>query len=177
MSRKCTCKICGNKGTTDTFYLVEDNGKRKYYCNQEEYKHFINERNKREELIKYIAEDIFEYEEGQIVSPVLLKKIKQLNGFYDYDVILDCFRLNKDNIQYWMSAKNFSSEYNMICYIMKIIEGNINDVYVKWKFKRKQAQEQENNNVDLSIMDDLNVTHIAQQKDNGILSFLDEEDI
>lgn len=177
MARKCVCKICGNKGTTDTFYCVEDNSKRKYYCNQEEYEQFINEKLKRDELIKYIAEDVFEYEEGQIVSPVLLKKIKELNGFYDYDVINECFKVNKDNIQYWIKTKNFTSEYNMVSYVMKIIEGNINDVYSKWKFRKKQQEKMEKQVVDIPTFEQVNVAHVKQKEGDSILGFLDEGDL
>lgn len=176
MARSCKCQICGKKGTTDTLFQVNENGKNKYYCNQEEYDVFMKERFKREELIKYISEQVFEYEDGQIVSPVLLKKIKELKGFYDYEVIHECFIINKDNIQYWIKTKNFTSEYNMICYIMKIIECNINDVYSKWKYKKRQLQAQEKTYVDLSI-NELNANHVTQKKDDGILAFLDEGDI
>lgn len=178
MARNVTCKICKSKGNTDTFYKVTDEkGKNTYYCNKEEYNHFNEEKFKRENLIKYIAEDVFEYTEGQIVNPVLLKKIKEMHGFYDYEVIQECFKLNKENIQYWMNAKQFSNEYNMICYIMKIIEGNINDVYNKWKYKKQQEQKQESTIIDLDIINQTNVIINHTNNDNGITDFLNEEDI
>jgi hypothetical protein len=60
---------------------------------------------------------------------------------------------------------------------MKIIEGTINDVHAKWKFRKKQEQEQLNHHVDVSFMNELNVSHVTTQRDDGILGFLDEEDI
>jgi hypothetical protein len=178
MARKVTCKLCKNKGDTDTFYkLTDEQGKSKYYCNQEEYDNWNNEKVKRENLIKFIAEDVFKLEEGQIFNPVLLKRIKEMNSFYDYDVIHECFQQNKDTIHYWMGAKQFSSEYNMICYILKIIEGNINDIYNQWKFKKQQEIKQENNSVDLDIMNQLDNHTKNTKNEGGILAFLDEEDM
>lgn len=178
MARKCICQICKAKGDIDTFYKVTDNkGKSKYYCNKEEYDYFIDEKLKREELIKYIAINIFNYEEGQIVSPVLLKKIKEIHNFYPYEVIYQCFVEQKNTIQYWMTIKQFSSEYNMICYIMKIIEGKINDIYSKWKFTKQQEQKQKNNIVDLDILNHVETIKQQNEKNTGILAFLDEGDL
>lgn len=177
MARKCTCQICKNKGTTEAFYKVTDEkGKSKYYCNKEEYDNMISERNKRTELLKYIAIEVLNYEEDQIVPPVITKKIKEMNSFYDYEVIHECFKMNKETIQYWITNKNFDSEYGMASYIMRIIENNINDVYNKWKHSKKTEQKQENNSLDLEMINEINNNHKIE-RDNGILDFLDEEDV
>lgn len=177
MARKCICKICKAKGDTDTFYKVTDEkGKNRYYCNQQEFETYINEKVKREDLIKYIAEDVLDYEEGQIVPVVLLKKIQEMNKFYDYEVIHDCFKENQETIQYWIDTKNFTSEYGMVSYIMKIIEGSINDVYKKWKFKKRQNQKQQVNSISLDIINEIN-TDTVKKKNKSIMAFLDEEDV
>lgn len=178
MARSCSCGICKTKGNTEIFYKVtDDKGKSKYYCNKEEFDNFNNEKIKRENLIKFILLDVFNYEEGQTVSSALFKKIKELNNFYDYEVIHKCFEEQKDSIQYWMSVKQFNNEFNMISYVIKIIEGNINDTYKKWKFKKQQEIKQENNSVDLDIINQLDTNTPKKTDGNGILAFLDEEDI
>jgi len=180
MARKVVCKICRAKGDSDSFFKVSDEqGKSKYYCNKMEYETFINEKEKRDDVLKYIAIDVFNYDEGQFIPPVLIKKLNELHSFYDYEVIQECFKDNKDNIHYWIGAKNFTNEYNMVSYVMKIIEGSINDTYAKWKFKKKQETKQENTSVDLDIMNQLdNEKEKNSTKNNGgILAFLDEEDI
>jgi hypothetical protein len=178
MARKVVCKICKSKGDTDTFYKVKDvdKGISKYYCNKEEYDNYIDQKTKRETLLKYIAEDVMDYEEGQIIPPVMLKKIGELYKFYTYDVIQLCFELCKDDIQYWITTKNFTNEYGMVSYIMKIIESNINDTFKKWKYTQKQDIKQVSNNLDLGILNELNVKPTVK-KDDGILDFLDEDDI
>jgi hypothetical protein len=176
--RKCSCQICKSKGDTDTFYKVtDDKGKSKYYCNKEEYDQFINEKSKREELITYIAIEVFNYEEGQIISPIMLKKIKELHSFYPYEVIQQCFIEQKETIQYWIGAKQFTNEYNMVCYVMKIIEGKINDIYAKWKFTRQQELKQENNTLDLNTLNHVQTIKQQNEQNTGILAFLDEGDL
>ncbi|WP_025909315.1 hypothetical protein [Priestia flexa] len=177
MARKCSCQICKTKGSTDVFYKVtDDKGKNKYYCSKEEYDSFMKDKENREYLIKYIAVDVFNYSEGQIIPPILLKRIKELNVFYDYEVIYECFKDSKDNIKYWIENKGFSSEYGMVSYIMKIIESNINDIYNKWKYKKSQEQKKKNNDLNLEIINE--ITEIKQvKKSNNILDFLDEEDV
>lgn len=178
MARRCVCKICKKEGNTDIFYKVNENGKNKYYCSKEEFDNYINNKNKREELLKFIAEDVLELDEGQIINPIMIRKLTDLNNFYDYEVIHNCFKGNKDTIQYWMKNKKFKNEYGMISYIMKIIEGSINDFYDKWKHENKQKVAQEREMIDINIINQLNVANQCKKPStNGILDFLDEEDI
>ncbi|MGK4040814.1 hypothetical protein AB0Y20_00835 [Heyndrickxia oleronia] len=178
MARQVVCKICRKKGDSDNFYKVTgDNGLNKYYCSKEEYENLMNERSKFKSLMEYVALEVLEYEDGQIVPPTMVKKINKLNEFYDYDVISECFKQNKESIQYWVKVKNFSSEYGMTSYIMKIIEGSINDIYKTWKYKKQQQIKIENNSVDFDILNQLDNHNAENKEDNGILDFLDEEDI
>jgi hypothetical protein len=185
MARKVTCQICKTKGDSDTFYKVtDDKGRSKYYCNKDEYDNFMNEKLKRERLVEFVVLDVFGYEEGQTVNSILFKKLKDLNNFYDNDVIYNCFKEHKDTIQYWIKTKESEGfqEFNTICYVMKIIEGNINDVYKKWKFKKQQELKQErikleNNSVDLNIINQMDTNTTKKTDDSGILAFLDEEDM
>jgi hypothetical protein len=177
MARSCTCQICKKKGTSDVFYKVtNDKGQNKYYCSKEEYDEHVYEIKRQRELKEYIAVEVLNYDEGQIVPPVMVKKIGELNKFYDCEVIHECFIEKKEDIQYWITAKNFSNEYGMVSYVMKIIEGSINDTYVKWKYKKKQEQSQSGNEIDLGIINELNDSP-TRKKGNDITEFLDEEDI
>lgn len=177
MSRKCICKICNKKGSTDKFYFVYDEkGKKTYFCSQEEYNSFMINKFKKEALLKYITVEVFQYEEGQITPPILVKKINELNQFYDYEVIHECFLICKDDIQYSIKNKRFNNEYGMVSYVMRIIENRINDVFNKWKDQVKQKIKQESSSIDLLIngIDDI---AIVRKDNNGILGFLDEGDI
>lgn len=180
MARRVVCQICKAEGTNETFFRVQDdNGRNKYYCSQEEYENYIREQEERKRLLEYIALEILEYEDGQIVPPVMVKRINKLHEFYPYEVIHETFSRNKDSIHYWIKVKKFTNEYGMVAYVMAIIEGSINDVYKDWKFKKLQEQKRERNSVDIDFED---VNHIFKQQENketnqGILAFLEEDDI
>lgn len=183
MGRKVTCKLCKNNGDSDIFYKVTDEkGKNKYYCSKEEFENHQHEMECRYNLLKYVAEEVLQYEEGQIVPPSMVKKIQELHKFYNYEVIHKCFEINRDTIQYWITAKNFSSEYGMASYVMKIIEGNINDVYKKWKYEkqRKQRKQKTKNNdnefiMDFDVIENLHENN-KESSNRDISNFLDEED-
>lgn len=178
VGRMVKCKICKTKGDSDVFFRVtNEKGVNSYYCNQDEYEHMINEQQKRYDLLKYVAEDILAYEDGQIVPPSMVKKIGQLNEFYDFEVIYETFKQNKETIQYWINTKGFTSEYGMASYVMKIIEGNINDIYKSWKYKKQQEVKQENTFVDVELIEQMNEVKTVTKSDDGISGFLDEEDM
>lgn len=177
MGRKCVCQICKKKGNTDEFYKLSKNGKNKYYCSKEEYDQYQLNITKRYELLKFIAEDILEYENGQIVPPIMVKKIDNLSKFYDFEVIHKCFELKQNDIKYWIKTKEFDNEYGMSSYVMRIVENNINDVYEEWK-RKKQTIEKEKTELDVEIINEVMETKTTVKKaNNGILDFLDEEDI
>jgi hypothetical protein len=177
MGRKCICAICKKQGTTDVFFkVVNEKGINKYYCSENEYNQSVENKLKRKELLTFVAEDVLNYEDGQIVPPVMVKKISELNKFYDYEVIRECFNVCKQDIQYWMTAKSFDNEFGMASYIMKIIESNINDIYKRVKFQQEQQKKQINSDVDL-LINDIDSNKVKINTGNSILDFLDEEDI
>ena len=49
IGRKCKCRICTNKLTTDVAYCVKVNGRNQYYCSEEEYTELAK---KKEEQVK-----------------------------------------------------------------------------------------------------------------------------
>lgn len=177
MARKCICKVCKAQGDTDTFYKVREGNVNKYYCNKEEYEHNFKLKQQRKVLMEYVAIDVLGYEEGQIVNPVMVRKINELNKFYDFEVILETFKQCKENIHYWINNKNFANEFGMVSYIMKIVEGSINDVHAKWKHLKSVKAKQDVNNLDVNILNDIEEVKVSQKKKEDILSFLDEEDV
>ncbi|MCM3109905.1 hypothetical protein [Lederbergia lenta] len=180
MARKVVCKICRAIGDTDTFYKVTNkNGKNAYFCNKEEYDAREKEKKDRYELLKYVAEEALQYDDGQIVPPSMVRRIEKLHSFYKYSVIKETFQQNKENIHYWMGVKDFNNEYGMSSYIMTIIESNINDVFKKWKMQRDQQIKMQHRKVDvisINQIEDENPT-VTKSNNRDITMFLDEEDL
>ena len=152
-------------------FKVNNNGKNAYYCSESEYNEHIKEKQERENMIKLIR-SILGYVDGMILPPILIKKINVLNKFYPSEVLSDCFDFNKDTISYWWNLEGkFSNEYGRVSYIMKIIESNINDQYIKWKNKKQIEKKNLINKNKTSIM---NIDYEPKKrKSKDISSFLD----
>ena len=96
MPRKCKCKICKKKITTDKAFMVLDaKNKKHYYCTQEEYEEEleeINSKNKCYETISTIMNIPF-------VTPMMKKELKKIRKYYIYQVIERTFKDNYNSIK------------------------------------------------------------------------------
>ena len=114
------------------------------------------------DLYQYIKREIFRYDDKQNLSKNLILRLKGLRdgkfmannkipktASYSYEVILFTFKLCKNNIIHSLQTKQFNNESNKINYIMKIIENNINDVYIRIQNAEKSKNKIANINVDL----------------------------
>lgn len=175
--RKCKCQITKEIGTTDIFYKVNENGKNKYYKNKKIYDKYMKQKNDRDILLKYIALEILDYQEKQIVPTILLKKIKELNEFYEYEVIYEAFKEKKDTLKYWINLDGkFNSEYQKVSYMMAIINNSINDIYERWKIKQQRLQKENSINVDMNVLNDSEAVVVPKSEAIDISQFLDGED-
>jgi len=139
MARKVKCQITGEYGTSDTFYKAS-NGH--YYKSKEIYEQDKKDK-KYYSLIKdTICFEFLGYQKGQKFPTTLTKKLKELS-FYPNEVIYKTIQDQKENIEYWILRKDFSSDYGKIAYIFAIITNNINDVYRNWKINQHQQIKQE----------------------------------
>jgi len=96
------------------------------------------------ELYEYVKQNILGYSKDMKLSKYTILKIQGLeNGqnvknsnqkieaYYDYKTILLTFKFKKQEIVNAMSKLEFKDEKHKINYIMKIIESNINDIYLR----------------------------------------------
>ena len=97
------------------------------------------------------------------------KKLEELGKSYGWEVVYKTFKHCEDNIKFWVTQKEFSTEYNKLTYIMAIILNNINDVYMRYKAEKNKKIT--NTYVDINILNDDEVTTI-QNKANDISQFL-----
>lgn len=206
MARKVKCAHCGKHGRSGEFHGVPKDDSRKrftYYCSEDEYNlHekeqeekrvakevlFIEKELKRlekeketkkyKDLIEFIMSEIYHYEEGMIFPSSLIKRIKKLREFYDYDIIKEAFTVSYDSIMWAMSNREFTNEYNKTSYIMAIVENKINDVYLEVKRKKEQDKKavQLEDKVDLSLFNDFADVNNApsKSKSKDISAFLDD---
>lgn len=108
-------------------------------------------------LYQYVK-DILGYDENQALSKNMVLRLKGLTtgkfienkniqdeANYSYEVILNTFKVCRPNIDRALRSNNFKSEQHKFLYICRIIENNINDVYMRMKQAEKAKEEAKNN--------------------------------
>ncbi len=95
-------------------------------------------------LYQYIKKEILMYDNSQSIPSNLILRLKGLTkgkyienksqedkANYSYDVILYAFQISKPMIMTAIQGKTFNTELQKFNYICKIVENNINDVYIR----------------------------------------------
>ena len=110
----------------------------------------------------YYVKSLLGYDENQALSSTMVLRLKGLltNKFiennnieatanYSYDVILATFKYCSPDIQRALRTNNFKDEMHRFNYILKIVEKNINTVYMKMKNVQRAKEEAKNTTVEV----------------------------
>lgn len=110
-----------------------------------------------ESLYMYVKSNIMGYDENQALSSTMVLRLKGLltNKFiennniqstanYSYETILNTFKYSSLDIQRALRTNNWANEMHKFNYILKIVEKNINTVYMKMKNAEKAKEEAKN---------------------------------
>ena len=116
-----------------------------------------------DELYTYVRKNIMGYDDKQALSNAMVLRLKGLltNKFmennnikstanYSYETILNTFKYSYPDIQKVLRTNNFKDEQHKFNYILKIVEKNINTVYVRMKNAEKAREEAKNVTVEIS---------------------------
>ena len=114
------------------------------------------------ESLYYYVKDLLGYDDNQALSSAMVLRLKGLstNKFmenekikstanYSYEVILNTFKFSSIDIQKALRINNFKNEMHRFNYLLKIVEQNINTVYVKMKNIEKAKEEARNTTVEV----------------------------
>lgn len=114
-----------------------------------------------EDLYYYVKNNIMGYDENQALSSTMVLRLKGLstNKFiennniqstanYSYETILNTFKFCSPDISRALRTNNFKNEQHKFLYITKIVENNINNVYMRMKNAQKAKEEARNTVVD-----------------------------
>ena len=118
----------------------------------------MTEEEKRDwENLYFYVKNLLGYDENQALSTSMVLRLKGLltNKFmennniestanYSYKTILNTFKFCSQSIQKALKTNNFTDESHRFNYILKIVEKNINTVYMKMKNVQKAKEEAEN---------------------------------
>lgn len=107
-----------------------------------------------ESLYMYVKTNIMGYDENQALSSTMVLRLKGLltNKFmennnikstanYSYETILNTFKFCSNNIQKALRTNSFKDESHKFNYVLKIVEKNINDVYMRMKSVERAKEE------------------------------------
>lgn len=109
------------------------------------------------EVLYFYVKNLLGYDENQALSRTMVLRLKGLstNKFiennniqdganYSYEVILNTFKFCSVDIQKALRTNRFVNESHKFNYLLKIVEQNINTVYMKMKNLEKAKEEAKN---------------------------------
>ena len=115
-----------------------------------------------DKLYTYVRKNIMNYDENQALPSTMVLRLKGLltNKFmennniqstanYSYETILNTFKYSSLDIQKALRTNNFKDESHKFNYILKIVEKNINTVYVRMKNAEKAKEEAKNTIIEI----------------------------
>lgn len=113
-------------------------------------------------LYQYVK-NMLGYDENQALSSTMVLRLKGLltNKFiengniadtanYSYETILNTFKFCSQDIYKALRTGSFKDESHKFNYILKIVEQNINNVYIRMKNAKKAKEEAKNTTIDVS---------------------------
>lgn len=111
------------------------------------------EKNAWSTLYEYVRKNVMEYDDNQALPSSIVLRLKGLSGNqymannnsrktanYSFDVILNTFKYCLPDIQRSVQRCSFNDERHKFNYIAKIVENNLNTVYMRMKEKQKLNQ-------------------------------------
>lgn len=114
-------------------------------------------------LYQYVRKNIMGYDENQSLSSTMVLRLKGLlvNKFmennniedtanYSYETILNTFKFCSPEIYKALRTNHFKNESHRFNYVLKIVEQNINTVYLRMKNVEKAKEEAKNMSMDVS---------------------------
>lgn len=115
------------------------------------------------ENLYYYVKNMMGYDENQALSNTMVLRLKGLltNKFmennniestanYSYETILNTFKFCSPDIKRAFRTNSFKDEMHKFNYALKIVEKNINTVYVKMKNAQRAKEEAKNMTVEIS---------------------------
>lgn len=125
----------------------------KKHMSQEDMKHW-------DDLYMYVKTRVLGYDENQSLSKNMVLRLKGLltNKFmannhiedtanYSYQVVLNTFKFCNPSIQKGLKNNAFTDENHKFAYILKIVESNLNNVYIKMRDAEKAKEEIDNHDI------------------------------
>lgn len=112
------------------------------------------EKEKWDELYEFVRVKVLGYDENQSLSKNMVLRLKGMlngkfmannstenNANYSYDVVINTFKYSMSDIQRALNSVSFADECHKFNYIMRIVDSNLNTVYMRMKRAEKVKKE------------------------------------
>ena len=137
------------------------------------------------ESLYYYVKKMLGYDENQALSSTMVLRLKGLltNKFiennniestanYSYEVILNTFKFCSPTINKSLRTNSWTNEMHRFNYILKIVESNINNVYLRMKNAEKAKEEAKNSTIDTANHIGAEYQRKTKEVNNKLLSDL-----
>lgn len=137
------------------------------------------------ENLYYYVKNLLGYDENQALSSTMVLRLKGLltNKFiennaiestanYSYEVILNTFKFCSPTINKALRANSWTNEMHRFNYILKIVESNINNVYLRMKNVQKTKEEAKNTTIDIANHTGADYQRKTKEVNNKLLNDL-----
>lgn len=117
-----------------------------------------------EELYYYVKNNIMGYDENQALSNGMVLRLKGLltskfmennsiesTANYSYKTILNTFKFCSQDIKRALRTNRFNDEMHKFNFVLKIVEKNINNVYMRMRNAEKAKEEAKNNTIEAPV--------------------------
>ena len=114
-----------------------------------------------ENLYEYVRHTVLNYDENQSLSRSMVLRLKGLlsnkymannniadTSNYSYQTVLNTFKFCMPDIQRGLRSSYFVDENHKFNYILKIVESNLNTVYMRMKQSEKSKEKTETMSMD-----------------------------
>lgn len=139
-------------------------------------KHMTREEKKIfDDIYEYVRTHVMGYDQNQSLSRTMVLRLKGLitNKFienyntpdtanYPYQVVLNTFKYCAPDIQKCLANNHFDDEMYKFNYVIKIVESNLNTVYIRMKNAKKAEEEAKNHD----MSDAANYVNTFKVRDN-----------
>lgn len=111
-------------------------------------------------IYEYVRTSVMGYDKNQSLSTIMVLRLKGLltNKFmennntpdtanYSYQVVLNTFKFCIPDIQKALKNNTFKDEIHKFNYIIKIVESNLNTVYMRMRDAEKSKEEKDNHDI------------------------------
>lgn len=112
-------------------------------------------------LYTYVKSNVMGYDENQALPSTMVLRLKGLlsgkfiennnvedKANYSYETILNTFKFCSPTILKALRSNSWTNEMHKFNYVLKIVEKNINDVYIRMKNVEKAKEEVRNTTLD-----------------------------